>query len=135
MQATATATAPLGGIVSRVWFRLAILYFIVATGLGLYMGMSGDHTLFPVHAHLNLLGWVSLSLRGFLYERFPAATATVWYPIQYWVYNISFPVTMLTLAFFFKGAAGLEPIVGIASIILFASIVVFVINLWRSSGS
>ncbi|HKW79583.1 MAG TPA: hypothetical protein VJQ49_01115 [Casimicrobiaceae bacterium] len=134
MQATATAAATRAGVPTRTWFRLAILYFIVATGLGLYMGMSEDHTLFPVHAHLNLLGWVSLALTGFLYERFPAATANVWYTIHFWVYNLALPLVMLALALFIKGAAGLGPVVGILSIVLFASIVVFVINLWRSSG-
>ena len=134
MQTTATATTAGAGIATRTWFRLAILYFIVATGLGLYMGMSEDHTLFPVHAHLNLLGWVSLTLTGFLYERFPAATANVWYPIHFWAYNLSLPLAMLALALFLKGSAGLGPVVGILSILLYASIVVFVINLWRSSG-
>ena len=36
--------------------------------LGVFMGINQDFTLSPAHAHLNLLGWVSLALYG-LYHR------------------------------------------------------------------
>jgi len=120
---------------TRVWYRLAIVYFVVATALGLYMGMTGSHGLIPVHAHLNLLGWASLALTGILYDRFPAATTTRLYPIHFWVYNITLPVAMLTLALLLlRGNEALVPVVGIVSLVLFASIVVFAANIWRSSA-
>lgn len=37
--------------------------------LGLYMGIRGDFTLAPAHAHLNLLGWVTMAVYG-LYHRY-----------------------------------------------------------------
>jgi len=120
---------------TRVWYRLAIVYFVVATALGLYMGMTGSHGLIPVHAHLNLLGWASLALTGILYDRFPSATTTRLYPIHFWVYNITLPVAMLTLALLLlRGNEALVPVVGIVSLVLFASIVVFAANIWRSSA-
>jgi len=120
---------------TRVWYRLAIVYFVVATGLGLYMGMTGEHGLIPVHAHLNLLGWASLALTGILYDRFPAATTTRLYPIHFWVYNITLPVAMLALALLLlRGNEALVPVVGVVSLVLFASIVVFAANIWRSSA-
>lgn len=36
--------------------------------LGFYMGIIHDFTLAPVHAHMNLLGWVSLFLLGLYYH-------------------------------------------------------------------
>jgi hypothetical protein len=55
--------------------RLAYFCFIAAAlsalggmSLGIWMGMNEDFTLAPVHAHINLLGWVTLSLYG-LYHR------------------------------------------------------------------
>ena len=66
MQATAVIPARSATAAStRIWYRLALLYFVTGTGLGVYMGVSQDHTMFPVHAHLNLLGWASLALTGF----------------------------------------------------------------------
>lgn len=61
--------------------RLAYFCFIAAalsalTGmsLGIWMGMNEDFTLAPVHAHINLLGWVTLCLYG-LYHRGVARTS------------------------------------------------------------
>ena len=54
-----------------VWLRLAVVYLVIGVGLGIAMGMSGNHTQFPTHAHLNLLGWVSLALIGLTYRQFP----------------------------------------------------------------
>ena len=128
----AAAVSASGGN-ARIWYRLAIVYFVLATGLGVFMAMAQDHSLFPVHAHLNLLGWVSLALTGVLYERFPAATGTRLYTIHFWAYNVTFPLMMLALALLLKGNDALGPVLGILSILLFASIVAFAANIWRHS--
>ncbi len=53
--------------VSKAFFLCAVVYGICGMGLGMYMGMSQNHTLMPVHAHVNLLGWVSLAIMGGFY--------------------------------------------------------------------
>ncbi len=56
------------------WFlRIATLIGVAGMGLGLAMAASGDHSLSPVHAHLNLIGWVGLFLAGLFYAAHPAA--------------------------------------------------------------
>jgi hypothetical protein len=136
MQATAVIPViPATAASTRIWFRLALLYFVAGTGLGVFMGVSQDHAMFPVHAHLNLLGWVSLALTGFIYDRFPAAIATRLYPVHLWMYNLALPVAMISLALLFKGYEAFGPVVGIASIVLFASIVTFVFNVWRNGDA
>jgi hypothetical protein len=47
---------------------MAGLAALCGMGLGIEMGISQDFTLAPAHAHLNLLGWVTLALYG-LYHR------------------------------------------------------------------
>lgn len=49
-------------------FLTAALAALTGMGLGLYMGINQDFTLAPAHAHLNLLGWVTMALYG-LYHR------------------------------------------------------------------
>ncbi len=49
-------------------FTAAALSAVIGMCLGIFMGIAKDFTLSPVHAHLNLLGWVTLSLYG-LYHR------------------------------------------------------------------
>src|SRR5437762_11615409 len=54
------------------WFvRLAVVWFVAGVALGIGMAASHDHSFFPVHAHINLLGWVSLSLFAGFYRLWP----------------------------------------------------------------
>jgi hypothetical protein len=54
--------------VSHFCLLAAILSALIGMSLGIWMGLRADLTLAPVHAHINLLGWVSLALFG-LYHR------------------------------------------------------------------
>jgi hypothetical protein len=51
---------------SSLSFRLAVLFALIGIILGLYMAASHTHTLGQAHAHINLIGWVSLFLGGSL---------------------------------------------------------------------
>ena len=53
-------------------FRAAVLMVIAGMIWGIVMGISQDHSTMPAHAHLNLLGWVSLFLFGIYYHLHPA---------------------------------------------------------------
>ena len=54
--------------ISDFCFLMATLSALVGMGLGIDMGISQDFTLAPAHAHLNLLGWVTMAIYG-LYHR------------------------------------------------------------------
>jgi cbb3-type cytochrome oxidase subunit 1 len=49
------------------------LYALIGMTLGIYMAISHDHVLAPAHAHINLLGWLSMFVYGFFYHVVPAA--------------------------------------------------------------
>jgi len=53
--------------VSLWFFAVAPLYVLVGMGLGIFMGANNDFALAPAHAHLNLLGWVTMALYGTFY--------------------------------------------------------------------
>ena len=53
--------------ISIAFFGSAALYALAGMALGMFMGASGDHSLAPVHAHINLLGWATLALMGSFY--------------------------------------------------------------------
>jgi cbb3-type cytochrome oxidase subunit 1 len=44
-------------------------------GLGIFMAASNDHALAGAHAHLNLVGWVTMALFGIYYHLTPKAAA------------------------------------------------------------
>ncbi len=53
---------------SNVCFVYATCCIVVGMSLGIQMGIAQDFSLAPAHAHLNLVGWVSVFLIG-LYHR------------------------------------------------------------------
>lgn len=57
-------------------FISAAAYAFVGMALGIFMAASHNHTLSPAHAHLNLLGWVSMALFGLFYQAAPHIAAT-----------------------------------------------------------
>jgi hypothetical protein len=57
-------------------FRAAVLVVVAGMIWGIQMGISQDHSAMPAHAHLNLLGWVSLFLFGIYYRLHPATDVT-----------------------------------------------------------
>jgi drug/metabolite transporter superfamily protein YnfA len=118
------------------WFlRLAALYFVIGVALGLFMAASHDHSMHPVHAHLNLLGWVSLSLFGLFYRAFPAAAASKLGRAHFWIYVPAHAVQMVLLAMFYRGRSEIEPALGAVSMLVGVAIICFAIVVWQNTRS
>lgn len=54
-----------------LFISAAALCHLAGISLGIVMGSGGDFGLAPVHAHLNLLGWVSLAIYGLAWATWP----------------------------------------------------------------
>ena len=50
---------------------LGAIMLTAGVTLGIVMGIRQDFSLAPVHAHINLVGWASLSLFGIVYKLYP----------------------------------------------------------------
>jgi hypothetical protein len=59
-----------------IFITTALICLLVGEVLGLHMGISQDFTLVPAHAHLNLLGWVTLAAFGLMHRAYPALAAS-----------------------------------------------------------
>ena len=118
------------------WLRVALVYFLVAVTLGVGMAASHDFRLKGLHVHLNLLGWVSMSVTCFVYDRVPAAAASRLARVHFWLYQGARPVIMVGLAGLLLGHAAMEPVVAISSVVMWAAIALFVGNvLWHTRGA
>jgi cbb3-type cytochrome oxidase subunit 1 len=109
------------------FFKVAAVYFVIAIILGIVMGIRHDFSLTSVHAHLNLLGWVSMALFGTIYYLFPAAGNSKLANTHFWLHNLGVPVmqggitlTMLTENGFFTVFAIIGSLVVVLGGILFA---------------
>jgi hypothetical protein len=59
-----------------LWFlATAAACLVVGVCMGVAMGIAHDFHLAPVHGHLNLVGWTSLSLMGLTYRAYPKLMA------------------------------------------------------------
>lgn len=110
---------------SLTWLRLSVVYFFVAVALGIWMGASGNHMLLPVHAHLNLLGWVSMAIFWMVGQSFPDTQAGPFARIHFWLYNLGVPLMLGSLTLRIQGREGLEPLIGVASVAIGISVLVF----------
>src|SRR6187200_2119115 len=110
--------------VSDLFFKTAVVWLILGIGAGLQMAISGDHSVFPAHAHINLLGWVTSAIFGGYYALNPAKAQQRIAMIHYGVYT--FGVVLLTPALYFmlRGNPALEPIVAAGSLIVAAGVLI-----------
>ena len=118
---------------SHRFFRLAVLYFIAGVTLGLYMAASHDHGMAPVHAHFNLLGWVTLSLFGLYYRAMPAQAETRLAQFHFWIYVPAHLVQMVLLFALFQGHPEVEPALAIASVLVGVGVLCFAALVWRGT--
>jgi hypothetical protein len=111
-----------------LWLRIAVIYFAVAVSHGVWMGASGDHSQFPLHAHLNLLGWVSMALFSTIGAHFPSIANNVAAKIHFWIYNLSLPLMAFALHGVLTGNHSMEPVLGMVSAAMALAIFVFAGN-------
>ena len=114
------------------WFlRLAALYLLAGVGFGIYMASTKDFSLRPLHAHLNLLGWVTMGLFGLFYRSWPAAAETKLAKVHFWLYVPAHLVQMITLAMFLKGNESIEPVLALSSVVVGIAVICFAIIVWK----
>jgi cbb3-type cytochrome oxidase subunit 1 len=80
------------------FLKIAVVYFAIAIILGLVMGIIHDFSLASVHAHLNLLGWVSMALFGIIYYLYPSAGETSLAKAHFWLHNLGVPIMQGAIA-------------------------------------
>ena len=57
-------------------FRISVSLGLIGIILGIVMGIRQDFVLMPAHAHLNLLGFVTMFLSALYYRAVPEAAAS-----------------------------------------------------------
>ena len=105
--------------------KIGIVYLLIGMGMGVYMGATKDFSLRPVHAHVNLLGWTLLGLSGLIFHVFPQLEQSVLAKIYFWLYNLSVPLTLVSLLLFVNGNTAIDPVLGLGSVLITVSAACF----------
>jgi hypothetical protein len=106
-------------------FRLAVLYALFGMVMGEIMAISGDHSQMPVHAHINVLGWVSLALFGLFYNSYPASAEGKLPLIQFVLFNLGIVIQAFAVSQILMDNTAMAPVAGIGSGLLILSMAIF----------
>jgi len=122
---------------SRNFIVIASLYIILGVAIGIYMGASNNHDLAPLHAHINLLGFVLPMVFGLTYAVFPAVGDNGLARAHFWLHEVGTFVLLIMLALLLTGRIGEEamvPIAPIAELLVLLGLVTFAVNVFRKLG-
>jgi hypothetical protein len=96
--------------ISRGFLLTGAVYLIVGILFGAYMGASQDHTLAPVHAHINLLGFVLMSIFGIAYRLIPGLSDGLLPKLHFWLHQIGALCLLVGLGLMMSGNVAPEVI-------------------------
>jgi hypothetical protein len=106
-------------------FRAAVLMVVAGMIWGIVMGITQDHSTLPAHAHLNLLGWVSLFLFGIYYHLHPSVDRNPMALVQVWIWIATTIVLTVGVALVHSGHAAGDPIAAAGSLVILADMLLF----------
>lgn len=116
------------------FFRSAVTFAVLGLTLGLYMGLSHDHSQMPTHVHLLMIGWVSMFLFGAFYALVPAAASGRAPIVQWWLANVGVAIMIPGLALIFAGTPEVGgPVAIIGAFVVFAAMLTFAGVVWRAT--
>ena len=119
---------------SRGFLIAGAVYLIVGIGFGAYMGGSGDHTLAPVHAHINLLGFTLMTLFGLGYRVIPGLAEGLLPKLHFWLHQVGAFCLLVGLALLMTGRVApdvIGPFFPIFEGAILIGVVLWLLNLIR----
>jgi hypothetical protein len=121
--------------IARRYFLTAICFLIAGILVGLHMSMTQNHSAVGAHAHINLLGWVTMALFGAFHALNPAGAGTRLAKAQYWVYTAGVVVMAPALYLLLTGNPSFEPVVAVASLAVFIGVLMFAAIVFRTRAA
>jgi hypothetical protein len=110
---------------SSISLPAAVVFAIAGMAWGMAMGISQDHSAMPAHAHLNLLGWVSLFLMGLYYRLHPVFDTSRVALAQVVLWIAGSIVHPLGMGLVLRGYMFGGPMIGVGSLQLLVSMILF----------
>lgn len=119
--------------ISDRFLQLGVVFALVGMGLGIWMGKTEDFQLQAVHAHINLLGWVSMMIYGLFYRAVPKAAEGL-LPTLHFVLSVAGFLTMIPLlALYMLGAKTVGMAMGLCSAVVWAGGLMFAVIVFKAT--
>ncbi|MFN3814796.1 hypothetical protein [Brevundimonas sp.] len=123
---------------SDFFLRLAVSFVLIGVCLGYWMGVTHQFLLSPVHAHINLLGWVSMFLYGLFYRAMPLAAGGRLPIIHAVLASVGLPLMMIGLTIQLLGVtslmAAVPPLMIAGPTMVVLGMAVFAVIVFRATG-
>ncbi len=113
--------------------RLSVIYVLIGMALGIYMAASHDHVQAPTHAHLNLLGYVSMFLYGLFYRAWPQAAESALARWHFWIANIGMIALISAVGLIYNDWPNAEPLAAASSFVVLGGMVLFTVIVFRAT--
>ena len=121
--------------VSLAFFTVGALCGLVGMLWGMQMGAAQDFTMHPAHAHLNLLGWVTLSIMGGFYVLAGSLASTRLAWINFALSAAGVIIVIPMLAQLLGGNTSLGPMMIVPEVLIVGGMLAFIVNVlkvWRT---
>jgi uncharacterized membrane protein len=122
-------------IMIKSLFRISVSLGVIGIVLGIVMGIRQDFALMPAHAHLNLLGFVTMFLSALYYRVVPEAAASRLARYQAIVSvagAVVFPIGIACVLL--GGHERFEPVVVAGALTVLLGMALFAVIVFRTSG-
>jgi hypothetical protein len=124
---------------SNRFLRLAVFAALCGMSWGVYMGAAQNFAAASAHAHLNLLGWVSMTLYGLFYRVVPTAAVGKLPQVHFWFALVGILIFVPSLGLILAGpkelVAKAEIGIMIASVIVWLSMALFATIVFKATSS
>ena len=120
--------------ISRGFIVMGAVYLVVGIVFGAYMGGSGDHTLAPVHAHINLLGFTLMTVFGLGYRMIPGLADGLLPKLHFWLHQLGALLLLLGLFLMMTGRvaeATIGPVFPVLEGAILLGAVLWLVNVLR----
>ena len=121
--------------ISRNFMLVGTFFLLVGIPVGIYVKPPNNYALAPLHAHLNLLGFVLMMIFGLLYRNYPAMAASRLSTVHFWLHVVGAAVLVVMLYLLLSRsitAAVMVPVAPIAEFLVLIGILCFGWNLLQN---
>ncbi len=121
--------------ISRSFMLVGVVFLVLGIPIGMYMGAVNNFALAPLHAHLNLLGFVLMTIFGILYRIVPAMADSGLAKVHFWLHTIGVSGVFVMLFLLLTGRitdAGMVPVAPASEGLVLLGILCYSLNLLRN---
>lgn len=114
--------------IDRMFVFTGLIFLLVGMALGIKMSMTRDFAMHGLHAHLNLLGFVVMTLFGLCYRNWPKMQEGKLATVHYLLHTVTVGVALSLLYFILSNmdlAPKLGPVMDMILLVTYASVLLF----------